>query len=54
MYSEKLRWLLAMEEDGRSKDLFAGWKTSDVEAVLEHFKAFYDERYTTPDLTNLF
>ena len=47
LFYEKLNWLLVEEEEGNNFELFAGWSTEEVEAVLEHFKAFYDERYSS-------
>jgi hypothetical protein len=43
-YFEKLQWLLAEEESGQNTELFAEWKAEEVEAVLEHFKSFFDDR----------
>ena len=50
LFYEKLNWLLVEEEEGNNSELFAGWSTEEVEAVLEHFKAFYDERYSSASI----
>ena len=42
LFHAKLLWVLREEQRG---DLFAGWESAEVKAVLAHFQAFYNDRY---------
>lgn len=42
LYHVKLKMI--MKED-KTKDLFHGWDDAEITAILNHFKAFYNERY---------
>ena len=42
LFHVKLLWVLREEQRG---DLFAGWESAEVKAVLTHFKTFYNDRY---------
>ena len=48
LYHVKLLWVLREEQRG---DLFEGWESAEVKAVLTHFKTFYNDRYE--DFENL-
>ena len=42
LYHSKLLWVLNEEKVG---DIFTGWDTAEVRAILSHLKTFYCDRY---------